>query len=161
MERFITPTLEPGRLFLVSRLIVVSDVVKVAVNIEQMQIPIRIQHTAKVLPNREMGARSPYPTVVMETNAHQNPSHEPLKKLRGNCSSLNQVSSTHKRTPAKIERRIVNINTGHASNTDIKSFFGKLSLLPLGTTNPILEGGIRLIRLWSRLTASCLSTMTG
>ena len=33
-----------------------------------------------------------YPTVVMETNAHQNPSHEPLKKLRGNCSSLNQVS---------------------------------------------------------------------
>ena len=53
-------TLEPGRLFLVSRLIVVSDVVKVAVNIEQMQIPIRIQHTAKVLPNREMGARSPY-----------------------------------------------------------------------------------------------------
>ena len=52
--------MEPGRLFLVSRLIVVSDVVKVAVNIEQMQIPIRIQHTAKVLPNREMGARSPY-----------------------------------------------------------------------------------------------------
>ena len=28
----------------------------------------------------------------METNAHQNPSQEPRKKVRGNSFSLNQVS---------------------------------------------------------------------
>ena len=43
-----------------SKLIVVSDVVNVAVNIEQIQIPTKIQATAKVLPSTEMGARSPY-----------------------------------------------------------------------------------------------------
>ena len=43
-----------------SKLIVVSDVVNVAVNIEQIQIPTKIQATAKVLASTEMGARSPY-----------------------------------------------------------------------------------------------------
>ena len=40
--------------------IVVSDVVKVAVNIEQIQTPIKIQATAKVRPRNDLGARSPY-----------------------------------------------------------------------------------------------------
>ena len=43
-----------------SKLIVVSDVVNVAVNIEQIQIPTKIQATAKVRPRTDMGARSPY-----------------------------------------------------------------------------------------------------
>ena len=53
-------TLEPGKLFLVSRLMVVSDVVNVAVNIEQMQIPVKIQVTAKIRAKTDLGARSPY-----------------------------------------------------------------------------------------------------
>ena len=63
----IIPTLEPARLFLVSRLIVVNDVVKVAVNIEHMQITIRIQATAKVRPRTDLGARSPYLYVITRT----------------------------------------------------------------------------------------------
>lgn len=41
-----------------------SDVVKVAVNIEHMQIPIKIQATAKVRPRMDLGARSPYLQVL-------------------------------------------------------------------------------------------------
>jgi hypothetical protein len=33
-----------------------------------------------------------YPTVVMDTKAHQNPSHDPLRNFLGNCSSLNHIS---------------------------------------------------------------------
>lgn len=47
-----------------SKLIVVSDVVNVAVDIEQIQIPIKIQATAKVRPRTDMGARSPYLHVL-------------------------------------------------------------------------------------------------
>ena len=34
------------------------------------------------------------------------------------------LTKSHRKTPAKIESKMVKINTGQASNTDIKSFFG-------------------------------------
>ena len=62
----------------------VKDVVTVAVNMEIMTNPTNTQKKAKIRAKIDLGARSPYPTVVMETKAHQNPSHEPLKKEQGN-----------------------------------------------------------------------------
>lgn len=111
-------TLDPVIDFLVSMVMVVKDVVKVAVKIDTIHIPRRIQNTANVRPRNDRGDLSPYlsdadqnilihnsfklvktksqfsayPTVVMETNAHQNPSHDPLIKVRGNCSGLVLIS---------------------------------------------------------------------
>ena len=55
-----TQTFAPGNLFVVSKLMAVREVVKVAVNIEMMQIPRRIQRTAKTRPGKDWGALSPY-----------------------------------------------------------------------------------------------------
>ena len=43
---------------------VFNDVVKVAVKIEQMQIPIVIHKTAKPRPKIDLGARSPYVSEI-------------------------------------------------------------------------------------------------
>ena len=43
----------------------------VAVNKETSAIPANIIKTAKSLPSGVLGAKSPYPTVVMVTIAHQ------------------------------------------------------------------------------------------
>lgn len=43
-----------------SNTFIVRADVKVAVNIEQIQIPIMIQHIAKARPSNVRGARSPY-----------------------------------------------------------------------------------------------------
>ena len=62
----------------------VKGVVTVAVNMEIITNPTNTQKNANMRAKTDRGARSPYPTVVMETKAHQNPSHEPLKKELGN-----------------------------------------------------------------------------
>ena len=62
----------------------VSEVVTVAVKMEMMTRPTRTQKKANTRAMKDFGARSPYPTVVMETKAHQNPSQDPLKKELGN-----------------------------------------------------------------------------
>ena len=53
-------TFDPGKVTAVSRLIVVNEVVSIAVKIEHIQIPTRIQTTANNLPGIERGHRSPY-----------------------------------------------------------------------------------------------------
>ena len=42
----------------------------------------------------------------MEMKAHQNPSHEPLKKVRGNSFSLNQVSWNTIQNYSNLESQI-------------------------------------------------------
>ena len=62
---------------------VISDV-SMAVTNEKVVIPSTIHMTAKILAGNERGDLSPYPTVVMEMKDHQIPSHQPIRKLRGN-----------------------------------------------------------------------------
>lgn len=70
----------------------VKEVVTVAVKIEMMTRPTSTQKNAKIRARKDFGARSPYPTVVMETNAHQKPSHDPLKNELGNSSGFQYES---------------------------------------------------------------------
>ena len=66
----------------------VNEVVTVAVNIDMMTNPTNTQKNAKTRAKNDLGARSPYPTVVIETKAHQKPSHDPLKNDAGNSSGF-------------------------------------------------------------------------
>lgn len=53
-------TFDPVIVFLVSMEMVVKAVVSVAVKIDTIHIPIRIQHTANARPKNDRGERSPY-----------------------------------------------------------------------------------------------------
>ena len=90
-----------------------NSVVNEAVNIEQTIIPIRIQKTAKIRPGTEFGALSPYPTVVIDINDHQNPSNKPMRKGLGNSSAFTCVSMAHAIKPLIKPKSKQRVNEGH------------------------------------------------
>ena len=69
-------TLVPGKCFVVSKLMAVSPVVRVAVKIDVMQMPIKIHSTANIRATREWGARSPYLRRKRDSFTRGFPGHE-------------------------------------------------------------------------------------
>lgn len=81
-------TVVPYNLTLPESATTVNDVVMTPVKMAIITKPVKIHTTANKRPGTPTGAISPYPTVVMVTKAHQNPSEIPSVNLRGNCSSF-------------------------------------------------------------------------
>ena len=92
MENIVWLTFVPYNLRLLDNATTVKDVVITPVKIAMITRPVRIQMIANTRPGTPTGAISPYPTVVMVTKAHQNPSTIPSAKFLGNCSSFQYVS---------------------------------------------------------------------
>ena len=59
----------------------VRDVEMVAMKIPMITNPMMTHTKANILATKLFGTLSPYPTVVMETNAHQNPGDEIRTRL--------------------------------------------------------------------------------
>ena len=74
----------------------VISLVREAVKMEQMVMPTKIHNTDQILEMTNFGDLSPYPTVVMETNAHQKASNRPWKNIRGNCKNKNGKNDKNK-----------------------------------------------------------------
>jgi hypothetical protein len=111
-----------------SKDIAVNEVVTVAVKIEMMTKPTNTQKKANTLAMKDLGARSPYPTVVMETKAHQKPSQDPRKKEEGNSSGFQYESSAHITMPDNIAMICVKTSTGHPWMTESMTALAELDV---------------------------------